>query len=77
MSDKPAVCVRIADDLLATGIGEASPGAAERVGRHVAMCGSCRRELEGYRALEGAVTTMRARVSHLPVPAGAYPDRAI
>jgi methylated-DNA-[protein]-cysteine S-methyltransferase len=60
MSDKPAVCVRIADDLLATGIGEASPGAAERVGRHVAMCGSCRRELEGYRALEGAVTTMRA-----------------
>jgi O-6-methylguanine DNA methyltransferase len=60
MSDKPAVCVRIADDLLATAIGEASPSAADRVERHVAMCGSCRRELQGYRALEGAVATMRA-----------------
>ncbi|MBP1779967.1 MAG: methylated-DNA--[protein]-cysteine S-methyltransferase [candidate division NC10 bacterium] len=60
MSDKPAVCVRIADDLLATAIGEASPRAAERVERHVAMCGSCRRELQGYRALDGTVATMRA-----------------
>ncbi len=60
MSDRPAVCVRIADDLLATAIGEASPGAAERVERHVATCGSCRRELEGYRALDDAVAAMRA-----------------
>jgi methylated-DNA-[protein]-cysteine S-methyltransferase len=59
MSDKPAVCVRIADDLLAAGIGEASPGAAERVEQHVAECGSCRRELQGYRALEGTVAAMR------------------
>jgi len=60
MSDKPAVCVRIADDLLAAAIGEASPRAVERVERHVAACGSCRRELQGYRALEGTVATMRA-----------------
>lgn len=59
MSDKPAVCARIADDLLAAAIGEASPSAAERVERHVATCGSCRRELQGYRALEEAVATMR------------------
>ena len=60
MSDKPAVCVRIADDLLAAAIGEASPGAVDRVERHVAACGSCRRELQGYRALDGTVATMRA-----------------
>lgn len=66
MSDKPAVCVRIADDLLAAAIGEASPGAAERVDRHVTTCGSCRRELQGYRALEGTVATMRSE----PLPGG-------
>lgn len=60
MSDKPSVCVRLADDLVATAVGEASPSAAERVERHVAVCSSCRRELQGYRALEGAVATMRA-----------------
>jgi len=60
MSDKPAVCVRIADDLLAAAIGEASPRAVERVERHVAACGSCRRDLQGYRALDGTVATMRA-----------------
>lgn len=59
MSDKPEVCVRIADDLLAAAIGEASPRAVERVERHVAACVSCRRELQGYRALDGAVATMR------------------
>ncbi len=66
MSDKPAVCVRIADDLLAAAIGEASPGAVERVERHVADCGACRRELQGYRALDGAVAALRAE----PQPAG-------
>jgi methylated-DNA-[protein]-cysteine S-methyltransferase len=60
MSDKPAVCVQIADDLLAAAIGEASPGAVGRVELHVAACRSCRRELQGYRALEGTVATMRA-----------------
>lgn len=60
MSDKPAVCVRIADDLLAAAIGEASPGAIERVERHVVECGTCRRELQAYRALDGTVAAMRA-----------------
>src|SRR5512139_3400609 len=59
MSDKPAVCVRIADDLLAAAIGEASPGAAERVERHVAICRSCRREFQGYRSMDETVATLR------------------
>lgn len=60
MSDKPAVCARIADDLVATAIGEASPSVAGRVERHVAECGSCRREFQEYRILEGTVAAMRA-----------------
>jgi methylated-DNA-[protein]-cysteine S-methyltransferase len=59
MSDKPAACIRIEDELLATAIGEAAPGAAERVERHITACGSCRREYENYRAVDSAVTAMR------------------
>ena len=42
MSDKPAVCVQIEDDLLATAMNEAPPGAARRVERHLAACATCR-----------------------------------
>jgi methylated-DNA-[protein]-cysteine S-methyltransferase len=66
MSNKPAVCVQIADDLLATALGEAAPGATQRVERHLAACASCRREFQGYRALEGAVTALRDE----PLPSG-------
>ena len=66
MSKKPAVCVQIEDDLLAAATGEAKPGAAERVERHLATCGSCRREFEEYRAVDGAVTTLREE----PLPSG-------
>ncbi len=66
MSDKPAVCVRIADDLLATAIGEAAPGTAQRVERHIATCGSCRREFENYHAVDNAVTVLR----EAPFPRG-------
>jgi methylated-DNA-[protein]-cysteine S-methyltransferase len=59
MSDKPAVCVQIEDDLLAAAMGEAAPGAARRVDRHLAACGSCRREFQEYRAVDGAVTALR------------------
>lgn len=59
MSDKPAVCARIQDDLLAAAMGEAAPGAARRVERHLAACGSCRREFHGYRALDQAVARLR------------------
>ena len=66
MSKKPAVCVQIEDDLLAAATGEAKPNAAERVERHLATCGSCRREFEEYRAVDGAVTTLREE----PLPSG-------
>lgn len=59
MSHKPAVCVQIEDDLLATAMGEAAPSAARRVGRHLAACGSCRREFQEFRAVEGAVSVLR------------------
>jgi methylated-DNA-[protein]-cysteine S-methyltransferase len=64
MSDKPAACVRIADDLLAAAIGEASPETSRRVEQHVAACGSCRREFHGYRALDQTV----AALGHHPLP---------
>ncbi len=59
MSDKPAVCVQIEDDLLAAAMDEAAPGAARRVERHLATCATCRREFQQYRAVDGAVTTLR------------------
>lgn len=59
MSDQPAVCTRIQDDLLAAAMGEAAPGAARRVERHLAVCASCRREFDEFRAVDGAVTALR------------------
>ena len=59
MSHKPAACVKIADDLLAAALGEAPPGAEQRVERHVAACASCHREFREYRAVDGAVTALR------------------
>ena len=59
MSDKSAVCVQLADDLLASAMGEASPSVARRVESHISTCGSCRREFQEYRAVDSAVTAMR------------------
>lgn len=59
MSDKPAVCVQIEDELLAAAIGEATPGAARRVESHLATCAPCRREFQEYLAVNGAVTALR------------------
>jgi len=44
---------------LATAIGEAAPGAGQRVERHIATCASCRREFENYRAVDSAVSALR------------------
>ena len=66
MTDTPTACVRIAEDLLAAAIGEASPTTAQHVERHVARCGSCRREFDGFRALDGTVATLRRE----PLPSG-------
>jgi anti-sigma factor RsiW len=59
MTRKPSSCTEIADDLLAAAIGEATPDAAQRVERHVAECGSCHRELQGYRVIDEAVDGLR------------------
>ena len=66
MSDKSAVCLQSADDLLATAVGEAAPGAVPRVEQHLATCASCRREFQGYRAVDGAVSALRDE----PLPSG-------
>lgn len=66
MTDKPKVCVQIEDDLLAAAMGEAAPGAAQRVDHHLATCAPCRREFQEYRAVDSAVTTLREET----VPSG-------
>lgn len=67
MSHRPSVCERIEADLLASATGEAAPEAARRVHAHLDRCGSCQDEFERYRAVDGAVATLRAQ----PLPAGA------
>jgi methylated-DNA-[protein]-cysteine S-methyltransferase len=60
MTHTPTACIQIAEDLLAAAMGEAAPEAAERVERHAAACGACRRELESYRALDRTVSALGA-----------------
>lgn len=71
MNRKPKSCVRIADDLLAAGAGEASEEAVRRVESHIALCGACRRELQGYRDLERTVTFLRREAVPEALMAGA------
>jgi len=59
MTKKPAPCMQIAEDLLAAAIGEASERARRRVDRHVAGCGPCRREFQGYRDLDRTVSGLK------------------
>jgi methylated-DNA-[protein]-cysteine S-methyltransferase len=59
MSRPPAVCRDIEPHLLAVAVGEAESDATARVERHVAGCRACRVELEHYRAVEGAVHSLR------------------
>ncbi|HWU38608.1 MAG TPA: methylated-DNA--[protein]-cysteine S-methyltransferase [Candidatus Acidoferrum sp.] len=66
MGNKSAGCLRIEDDLLAAAIGEAEPDATRRVEQHVSTCASCRQEFQEYRAVDGAVTTLREE----PLPTG-------
>jgi methylated-DNA-[protein]-cysteine S-methyltransferase len=66
MSDKPAACLQIADDLLAAALGEAGQSAAEHVERHLTICATCRREFQGYRAVDGMLTALQEE----PVPGG-------
>lgn len=66
MSDKPAVCFRIEDDLLAAAAGEAAPRVAWRVESHLATCAPCRRVFQQYRAVDSALTALREE----PLPSG-------
>jgi O-6-methylguanine DNA methyltransferase len=66
MSDKPTICLQIEDDLLASAMGEAAPGAARRVERHLAACASCRREFHEYRAVDDTVVALREEL----IPSG-------
>lgn len=59
MSKPPATCREVESDLPAVASGEAEAAAAERVQSHVAWCRSCREELHHYRAVEGAVHSLR------------------
>jgi methylated-DNA-[protein]-cysteine S-methyltransferase len=59
MSDKPAACVQIQDDLLAAAMGEAESGATRRVERHLAACAPCRREFQQFRGVDVAVASLR------------------
>ncbi|MCI0546091.1 MAG: methylated-DNA--[protein]-cysteine S-methyltransferase [Candidatus Rokubacteria bacterium] len=60
----PTTCREIANELIAVGVDEAGPGAAERVGAHVAICRGCRDELGRYRAIGGLVGDLR----RAPIP---------
>ncbi len=71
MIKKPASCLNIQDDLLAAAVGEASPDAERRVERHISICTSCHREFDAYRAVDGAVASLR----HESPPPGAL-DRS-
>ena len=59
MNARIPTCREVERDLVFAAAGEAGPTAARGVERHVAICGSCRDELERYRVLEGMVTELR------------------
>ena len=52
-------CREVERDLVAVAAGEAGPTEAHGVERHVAICGSCRDELDRYRTLEAMVADLR------------------
>ncbi len=60
MSIKLPACTRIAGDLVAAAIGEANADAEQRVERHLAVCGPCRREFTGYRTADRLAAALRA-----------------
>jgi O-6-methylguanine DNA methyltransferase len=62
MTKKPAPCIRIADDLLAAAIGEASEEVRWRVDRHMEVCGPCRQEFHGYHDLDHTVSSLKDEV---------------
>jgi methylated-DNA-[protein]-cysteine S-methyltransferase len=53
-------CREIESALLAVATGEADAATAERAGQHVRNCDACRRDLDRYRAIDLAVSDLRA-----------------
>jgi methylated-DNA-[protein]-cysteine S-methyltransferase len=60
MTPKPAVCRDIERDLVAAATGEGEALGNRRVREHLAGCEPCRDEFGQYRAVERAVSTLRA-----------------
>ena len=59
MKRKPQACLEIEPDLVAAATGDAEPGAARRVERHIDGCGACRTEFHRYRDIDSVVGTLR------------------
>ena len=59
MSPRVSSCQAIQPDLVATAIGDAVPGAEERVRAHVDICPPCREELHRYRSIDRVVGEIR------------------
>jgi methylated-DNA-[protein]-cysteine S-methyltransferase len=59
MKDKPQSCLEIEADLVAAATGDAEPGAARRVERHIDSCAPCRGEFHRYREIDGVVGALR------------------
>jgi O-6-methylguanine DNA methyltransferase len=59
MKGKPQSCLEIEGDLVAAATGDAEPGAARRVERHIDSCALCRGEFHRYREIDGMVGVLR------------------
>ena len=59
MSRERSSCRDIETDLVAVAAGEAAPAAVRAVDEHVAGCGRCRGELQGYRGVEAFVAGLK------------------
>ena len=65
MTAKVTPCREIQPALVATATGDGGPREAARVEAHVAVCATCRRELERYRSIDRVVGGLRrASVAH-------------
>jgi methylated-DNA-[protein]-cysteine S-methyltransferase len=60
VTDRSSACVRIEPDLVAVAAGEGGGDALRRAEAHTARCGGCRDRLDQYRAIERALTGVRA-----------------
>jgi O-6-methylguanine DNA methyltransferase len=53
-------CIVFDSDLIAAASGEATPSVADRVGKHIEGCATCRDAYARYRAVDGSVRELKA-----------------